>query len=75
MKRPSLIYQIKDILSPMFDEGYGRSKHADKNNKYNGNLIYSRNTYNSTLEKCCTFLNYCKGRYGVRYLNEIKSEY
>lgn len=70
-----MVYQTKEILSPLFDGGFARSKHGDKINQLDGNLIYSRNTYNSILEKCCTFVSYCKEHYGVRYLNEIKPEY
>ena len=75
MKRPSLIYQAKEILSALFNEGFGRSKHNDKKSEKNKSLIYSRNTYNSTLEKCCTFLGYCKEYFKLRFLNEIKPEY
>ena len=74
MKRPSLVYQAKDILSALFNKGFGRSKHNDKKCE-NKSLIYSRNTYNSTLEKCCTFLGYCKEYFKVRFLKEIKPEY
>lgn len=82
-KRPSLTYQVTKILKGAFDEGYGRSRHADKknalnNNKpidtYTKNKIYSRNTYNSTRKTCVAFANFCKEEYGVRYLQEIKPE-
>lgn len=75
MKRPSLIYQTKEILSPLFDEGFGKSRHSDKQNKSVGNIIYSRNSYNSILEKCCTFVKYCKENHGIRYLGEIQPDY
>ena len=75
MKRPSLVYQAKEILSPLFNEGFGRSKHNDKKNDQDKGLIYSRNTYKNILEKCCTFLSYCKENYGLRFLNQIKPEF
>lgn len=82
-KRPSLTYQVTTILKGAFDEGYGRSRHADKKNALNNNKpidtytkdkIYSRNTYNSTRKTCVAFANFCKEEYGVRYLQEIKPE-
>lgn len=82
-KRPSLTYQVTKILKGAFEEGYGRSRHADKKNALNNNKpidtytkdkIYSRNTYNSTRKTCVAFANFCKEEYGVRYLQEIKPE-
>lgn len=82
-KRPSLIYQVTTILKTAFNEGYGRSRHADKENALNNSKpmdtytkdkIYSRNTYNSTRKTCVAFVNFCKEEYGVRYLQEIKPE-
>jgi integrase len=70
-----LVYQAKEILSAQFDEGYGRSKHNDKRNNLDKGLIYSRNSYRNVLEKCCTFLNFCKEQFGLKYLEKIKPEY
>lgn len=41
----------------------------------NRNIIYSRNTYNNTIEKCCTFLKFCKEEFNVKNLEDIKSVY
>jgi integrase len=82
-KRPSLTYQVTTVLGVAFNEGYGRSRHADKRNALNNNKpidtytkdkIYSRNTYNSTRKTCVSFTNFCKEEYGVRYLQDIKPE-
>jgi Phage integrase family. len=70
-----LVYQAKEILSAQFDEGFGRSKHNDKKNDSSENFIYSRNSYRNVLEKCCTFLKFCKEQFGLRYLEQIKPEY
>lgn len=55
--------------------GFGRSKYTDKKYNKNYNIIYSRNTYKSTLQKCCTFLKYCREDYNVNNLSEINSYY
>lgn len=82
-KRASLTYQVTQILSNSFKQGFGRSRHADKKNAlenkmkidtYTKDKIYSQNTYNSTRKTCVAFTNFCKENYGVRYLEEIKSE-
>ncbi|WP_028972172.1 tyrosine-type recombinase/integrase [Sporomusa ovata] len=44
-------------------------------NMQGDNLIYSRNSYKSILQKCCTFVGYCKEYFEVRQLSEIKPEY
>lgn len=75
MKRPSLVYQAKNILSPLFEQGFGRSKHNDKNNGSGRDLIYSRNSYRNVLEKCCTFLKFCKEHFKVKLLSQVKPEY
>ena len=82
-KRASLTYQVTQILSNSFRDGFGRSRHADKRNALENNMnidaytkdkIYSQNTYNSTRKTCVAFANFCKENYGVRYLEEIKSD-
>lgn len=82
-KRASLTYQVTQILGNSFKEGFGRSRHADKKNAlenkmkidtYTKDKIYSQNTYNSTRKTCVAFTNFCKENYGIRYLEEIKSE-
>lgn len=75
MKRPSLVYQTKEVLSPLFNKGFGVSKHSNMKNQQGDNLIYSRNSYTSNMQKCCTFVGYCKEHHGVRCLKEIKAEY
>jgi integrase len=74
-KRQSLIYQAKTILTAQFNLGFGRSKHADKQYNANENVIYSRNTYKSALQKACTFLKFCKEQLGVRDLAELREDY
>lgn len=82
-KRPSLTYQVTRTLGSAFNEGYGRSRHADKENAikngkpydtYTKDKCYSRNTYNSTRKTSVAFANYCKEEYGVRYLEEIQPD-
>ena len=82
-KRPSITYQVTTVLREAFEEGHGRSRHADKKNALNNrkpidtytkDKIYSRNTYNSTKKTCVAYANFCKEEYGIRYLQEIKPE-
>lgn len=82
-KRSSLTYQVTQLLSNSYSEGFGRSRHADKKNAlanempidtYTKDKIYSQNTYNSTRKTCVSFANFCKVEYGVRYLEQIKPE-
>lgn len=75
MKRQSLIYQAKNILTAEFQKGFGRSKHIDKINNASNDAIYSRSSYNNALEKCCTFLKFCKESFSLKNLSDIVPEY
>lgn len=73
--RGSLIYQAQQILSPQFEQGFERPKHKDKKNGTNKSYIYSRSSYNNILEKCCTYLKFCKAKYQLRFIDKLKPEY
>jgi len=79
-KRESVVFQAIQTLKEAYHEGYGRSRHADKQNamnnglrqdKYTKDKIYSQNTYNATKKTCMAFVKHCREEFGVKYLNEI----
>lgn len=82
-KRPSIVFQVTEVLQKAFQTGYGRSRHADKLNAKHANKpydyhaksnIYSRNSYNSTKKTVVNFAKHCRDKFGVRFIHEIKPE-
>lgn len=82
-KRESIVFQANHVLRVAYHDGFGRSKHADKNNamnngkradEYTKDKVYSQNTFKSTNKTSIAFVKHCREEYGVRYLEEIKPE-
>lgn len=82
-KRPSVVFQVNEVLRKAFHEGFGRSRHADKHNAmynkkqydtYTKNKIYSQKTYKATNKTCVAFVKHCRQKYGIKYLFEINPE-
>ncbi|MCR3761739.1 site-specific integrase [Clostridium felsineum] len=82
-KRPSVVFQVNEVLRKAFHEGFGRSRHSDKRNAMNNdkeydtytkNKIYSQKTYKATNKTCVAFVKHCRENYGIKYLFEINPE-
>lgn len=82
-KRESIVFQTSEILKNAYHDGFGRSRHADKENakkngkradEYTKNIVYSQGTYKATNKICIAFVKHCREEYGIKYLKEIKPE-
>lgn len=80
-KRESVVFQVNKLMREAYYIGFGRSRHSDKRNamargiqydSYTKDKIYSQNTYKNTNKTCIAFVKFCREKYGIKYISEIK---
>lgn len=69
----SLTKQVQNALDQKL--AIGQSKHLDKlkGKEFTKDKIYSWDTYRSYMKHCNYFIQYCKGEYGCKTLNQCRT--